>query len=111
MKKEIVKDFRGTNLVFSKSEQIDSIDVVWKVYFNDVEFNYYVGTIQAKGKLLDKQIELYAMEFMNTITFHKTMLKVATNLKKSKDRMERDYMTNFCESYANDMSKILIKLV
>ena len=110
MSKAVVKDFRGTNLIFIRGNDVDTIDITWQVFFNDVEFNYNIGKLQSRDKLLDKQIELYATEFMYSVMFHKAMVDVITKLKESNDRMERDYMTNFYESYSKDLGEILIKI-
>lgn len=111
MSKVLVKDFRGTSMIFSKSlECEDSIDIAWQISIDGIMYGYQVGSMLIKGKLEDKDMELYATEFMDTVTFYKIMSRLMSTLCSSENQVEREGIRIFYNLFLKELGDNLLRI-
>ena len=109
--KVLVKDFKGTSIIFSKSlECEDTIDIAWQISINGIRYEYQVGSMLVKRKLEDKDIELYATEFMDTVTFYKIMSRLMSTLCSSQNVVEREGIRTFYKLFLKDLGGNLLRI-
>ena len=109
--KVLVKDFRGTSMIFSKSLDCeDTIDISWQISINGIIYEYQVGSMLVKRKLENKDIELYATEFMDTVTFYKIMSRLMSTLCSSQNVVEREGIRTFYKLFLKDLGGNLLRI-